>query len=74
MNTPIFIKTKVSLVCIYETSLTREEYNIAFNNYTEWKEALIKGFPELTQYKCVFDINEGLYWLRFYEKQVSFEI
>ena len=74
INTPIFIKTKVSLVCIYETSLTREEYNIAFNNYTEWKEALIKGFPELNQYKCVFNIDEGLYWLRFYEVQTLFEI
>ena len=74
MNTPIFIKTMVSFVYTYETSLTREEYNAAFNNYTEWKEALIKNFPELSQYKCVFNIDKGLYWLRFYKTQVSFEI
>ena len=74
INTPIFIKTKVSLVCIYETSLTKEEYNIAFNNYTEWKEALIKEFPIPNQYKCNFNIDKGLYWLRFYEVQALFEI
>lgn len=74
MNTPISIKTKVSSVCVYETSLTKEEYNVAFNNYTEWKEALIKEFPVLNQYKCNFNIDKGLYWLRFYEVQTSFEI
>lgn len=74
INTPISIKTKVSSICVYETSLTKEEYNAAFDNYYEWKKALIKIFPELSQYKCVFDIEEGLYWLRFYETQVSFEM
>ena len=74
INTPISIKTKVSSVCVYETSLTKEEYNVAFNNYTEWKEALIKEFPVLNQYKCTFNIDKGLYWLRFYEVQALFEI
>ena len=74
INTPIFIKTKVSRVCIYETSLRKEEYNVAFNNYTEWKEALIKEFPVLNQYKCTFNIDKGLYWLRFYKVQALFEI
>ena len=74
MNTPISIKTKVSSVCVYETSLTKEEYNAAFSGYGEWRDALIKIFSELSQYKCVFDIEKGLYWLRFYETQVSFEM
>ena len=38
MNTPISIKTKVSSICVYETSLTKEEYNAAFDNYYEWKK------------------------------------
>ena len=74
INTPISIKTKVSSVCVYETSLTKEEYDAAFNNYYEWKKALIEIFPELSQYKYVFDMEKGLYWLRFYETQVSFEM
>ena len=74
INTPIFIKTKVSLVCIYETSLTKEEYNAAFNDCGKWRKTLIKVFPELDQYKCNFNIDKGLYWLRFYEVQASFEI
>lgn len=74
INTPISIKTKVSSVCVYETSLTKEEYNAAFSDYGEWRKTLIKVFPELDQYKCVFNIDKDLYWLRFYETQVSFEI
>ena len=45
MNTPISIKTKVSSVCVYETSLTKEEYNATFSDYGEWRKALIKVFP-----------------------------
>lgn len=74
MNTPISIKTKVSSVCVYETSLTKEEYDAAFGGYGEWRKALIKAFPELDQYKYVFNIDKDLYWLRFYETQVSFEM
>ena len=74
INTPISIKTKVSSVCVYETSLTKEEYNAAFSDYGEWRKTLIKVFPELSQYKCVFNIDKDLYWLKFYETQVSFEI
>lgn len=74
MNTPISIKTKVSLVCVYETSLTEEEFHVAFNHSGEWRKALIEVFPELSQYKCVFDVDKNLCWLRFYEKEISFEI
>ena len=74
INTPISIKTKVSSVCVFYISFTKEEYYAIFSDYGEWRKALIKVFPELSQYKCVFNIDKDLYWLRFYETQVSFEI
>ena len=73
-NTPIFIKTNVSLVCVYETSLTEEEFKASFKHSGEWKDALVKVFPNLSQYKCVLNIDKNLYWLRFYETQVWFDI
>lgn len=73
-NTPIFIKTNVSLVCVYETVLPGKEFNAAFKHSGEWKDILIKEFPELSKYKCVLDIEKDLYWLRFYETQVSFQV
>lgn len=73
-NTPIFIKTNVSLVCVYETVLPEKEFHATFKHSGEWKDALIKVFPELSQYKCVLNIEKDLYWLKFYETQVSFQV
>lgn len=73
-NTPIFIKTNVSLVCVYETVLLEKEFHATFKHSGEWKDALVKVFPELSQYKCVLNIEKDLYWLKFYETQVSFQV
>ena len=73
-NTPIFIKTNVSLVCVYETVLPEKEFHATFKYSGEWKDALIKVFPELSQYKCVLNIEKDLYWLKFYETQLSFQV
>ena len=74
MNTPIYIKTNVSLTCVYETSLSEKEFNFAFKDFEDWKEALIETFPNLKQYKCVSECFKGTCWLRFYNIQTSFEI
>lgn len=35
MNTPIYIKTNVSLTCVYETSLPEKEFNFAFKDFDD---------------------------------------